>query len=99
MMFIVVDNWEKSSNAEFLFVWVSKPEWAALFILGRGVCIAHSRRFTSGATPADPLVASMVAKPFSSTYLAMGRGGLLETGTYHAITSARSTEMLKYNCR
>ena len=31
--------------------------------------ITCSLRFTSGATPADLLVASMAAKPISSTYL------------------------------
>ena len=35
--------------------WVSKPEWAALFVLGRGICVTHLLRFTSGATPADLL--------------------------------------------
>ena len=44
-------------------LWVSKPEWAALFILGGGIHVTHSLRFTSGATPADLLVASMVAEP------------------------------------
>ena len=33
------------------------------------VCVTCSPRFTSGAIPADLLVASMVAKPFFSTYL------------------------------
>ena len=40
---------------------VSKPEWAALFVLGEGVCVTHSLRFTSGATPADLLAASKQA--------------------------------------
>ena len=34
------------------------------------------RRFTSDATSADLLVASMAAKPFSSTYLQAGIGGV-----------------------
>ena len=34
---------------------------SALFALGRGVCVAHSLRFTSGATPAHLLAASMAA--------------------------------------
>ena len=34
-------------------LWVSKPEWAALFTLDRGVCVTCSLRFTSGVTPAD----------------------------------------------
>ena len=32
-------------------------EWAALFVLGGGVCVIHSMRFTSGATPAEFLAA------------------------------------------
>ena len=39
---------------------VSKPEWAALFTLGRGLCDVHSLRLTSGVTPVDLLMASMV---------------------------------------
>ena len=49
--------------------WVSKPEWAGLFMLGRGVCVRHSPRFTSGATPANLFVANVTVKLFSSTYL------------------------------
>ena len=49
--------------------WVSKPEWAALFTLGRGIHITCSPKFTSGVTPADLLVASVAPEPFSSTYL------------------------------
>ena len=45
------------------FLRVSKPELAALFTLGGCVCVA------SGATPADLLVTSMAAEPFSATYL------------------------------
>ena len=41
-------------------VWVSKPEWAALFTHGRGVHDICSLRFTSGVTPGDLLMASMV---------------------------------------
>ena len=37
----------------------SKPEWAALFILGRGIHVTCSLRFASGATPADLLEASI----------------------------------------
>ena len=50
-------------------LWVSKPKWAALFVLGRGVYVTYSLRLTSGATPADLLLASMVAKSFSSMCL------------------------------
>ena len=42
---------------------------SALFALGTGVHGTYSLRFLSGATPADLLAASMVAKPISSTYL------------------------------
>ena len=40
---------------------------SALFALGRDICVTCSLRFTSGATPADLLVASMAAEPMSST--------------------------------
>ena len=46
-------------------LWDSKSEWAALFALDRGIC----EHFPSGVTPADLLVASMAAEPFSSMYL------------------------------
>ena len=42
---------------------VSKPEWTVLFTLGGGVCVTHSRRFPSGATPAGLLGASMAVQP------------------------------------
>ena len=58
----VLDFW-------WYLLWVSKPEWAVLFSLGRCVCDVHSRKFTSGVTYADLLVASMAAELFSSTYL------------------------------
>ena len=44
-------------------LWVSKPEWATIFELGGGICLAHSLRFTSGAIPAYLLAASMAAEP------------------------------------
>ena len=47
---------------------------AFLFTLGRGVCVIHSMRVTSGATLADLLMASMAAELFSSTYLRSGLG-------------------------
>ena len=31
-------------------LWGSKPEWAALFMLDRGICVVCSLTFTSGAT-------------------------------------------------
>ena len=69
-------------------LWISKPEWAALFALGRGVCITHSLRFTSGVTPANLLVASMVAKP-SLPHICEAVVGVCGTpigGSYHAAT-------------
>ena len=41
----------------------------------RHICVTCSLRFTSGVTPANLLVASMTAKPFSSTCLQAGIGG------------------------
>ena len=37
---------------------------ATLFMLCRRIHVTHSLRFTSGATPADLLVASIAAEPF-----------------------------------
>ena len=42
---------------------------SALFTLGGDLCFTLSLKFTFGATPADLLVASMAAEPFSSTNL------------------------------
>ena len=64
----VLDFW-------WCLLWVSKPEWAALFALDGGVHV--SLRFTSGLTPANLLVAGMAAKLISSTYLQPGIGGPL----------------------
>ena len=50
-----------------LLFWTSGD--ISLFTLGRGVCVIHFPRFSSGATPADLLAASMAAKPFYSLYL------------------------------
>ena len=54
---LVLDFW-------WNLLWVSKPEWAALFVLGRGIHDICSLRFTSGVTPADLLPASMTASRF-----------------------------------
>ena len=54
---------------------VLKPEWTALFALGRGIHVTCCLRFTSGVTPANLLAASMAAKPVSSTYLRADVGG------------------------
>ena len=63
-------------------LWVSKPEWAALFALGRGIRVTCSLRFTSGATPANLLVASMAAEPFLPHTCEALVG--LKTESYHA---------------
>ena len=44
-------------------------------MLSEGVCDVHSLTFTSGATPANLLAASIADDPFSSTYLPAGIGG------------------------
>ena len=49
--------------------------WWRLLWLDRGICVTHSLRFTSGATPTDLFAASMAAELFSSTYLGAGTGG------------------------
>ena len=43
----VLDFW-------WLLLCVSKPEWPALFALGRGIYDVHFLRFTSGVTPSQP---------------------------------------------
>ena len=51
---------------------VSGPDWAALFALGRGICVTCSLTFTSGVTPANLLATSMAAELISSIYLESG---------------------------
>ena len=63
-------------------LWVSKPEWAALFELCRGILVTCSLRFISGVTPADLLVASMVAEPSLPCTCEALVG--LKIGSYHA---------------
>ena len=60
-----------------------KSKWAALFTVGRGVYVTQSPRFTSGATPADLLAASMATEPFSSVYLRAGIGVNYEVASDH----------------
>ena len=79
----VLDFW-------WCLLWVPKPLWAALFALGKGVCVTCSLRFTSGATPADMLAAEL----FSSTYLQVGIGRL-ETRTYLPQANALPTELCR----
>ena len=78
-----------TSVLDFLWclLWVSKPEWAALFTLGGGICVTHCLRFTFGVTPADLLAASMTVEPFSSTYLQVGIDGA-EARIYRAVTAS-----------
>ena len=81
----VLDFW-------WCLLWVSKPEWAVLLVLSRGIHVTHSLRLTSGATPADLLATSMAAKPISSTYLTCDHALVgLKRETYHA-TGKRSTD-------
>ena len=56
-------------------LWISKPEWAALFTLGGGTHITCSPRYTSSATHVHLLAASMPAKLISSMYLWTGISG------------------------
>ena len=71
--------WDTTDTTVLDFWWcilsVSKPKSAALFALGRGICVTHSLRFTSGVAPADLLAASMASKPISSTYMQPHTGG------------------------
>ena len=53
-------------------LWVSKPEWTALFTLGGSISVTRSLRFMSGATPAHLLAASMPGEPFSSARKLIG---------------------------
>ena len=64
----VLDSW-------WCLLWVSKPEWAAIFRLGWGTHVIHSMRFTCGATHANLLVTIMAAELLSSTYPWAGIGG------------------------
>ena len=62
---------------------------SALFELGRGIHVTHFLRFTSGATPANLLVASMAAEP-SLPHTSEALAGL-ETRSYHTVVhSVRS---------
>ena len=74
---------------------------SALLALGRGVCVTCSLRFTSGATPADLLAASMAAKRVSSTYLWTGIGRTwtwdlsLHEGTLNRLSYAGSAMTMR----
>ena len=98
----LVDTWFGDTDTPVLdfwwsLLWVSKPEWAALFTLGEGRHVTHFLRFTSGLTPAELLVANMAAKPFSFTTWKQTLVGL-KTSTYcataHSATPGkRSTDL------
>ena len=62
------------SNFWWCLLWVLKPEWAALFAFGRGVCYIHSLRFTSGATPLLVYMASIAAVCFPHMYVSIEVG-------------------------
>ena len=68
-------------------LWVSKPEEAALFTLGRGIWITYYLRFISGATPANLLAASKQPShslPCTCEQALVG----LESGIYCATTTS-----------
>ena len=43
---IQVHLWGHLYSFWWCLFWISKPEWAALFVFGRGLCVQHSTRFT-----------------------------------------------------
>ena len=55
----VLDFWSR-------LLWVLNQECGTLLTLGRGMSNKHSLIFTSGATPVDLFMASMVAGHFST---------------------------------
>ena len=61
-------------------LWVEKPEWAALFALGKGICDICSLRFISNVTPAGLLMGSMAAGNFSHMRLSAEVGCLIRLG-------------------
>ena len=50
-------------------LWVSKPEWAALFALGGGIHVTRSLKFTSIVDTCWPLGSQHGSRAVSSTYL------------------------------
>ena len=94
--FLFVKIFEDTNIPHFVLLTMSplglkgrvKEEWAALFVLGRGVHVTHSLRSTSGVAPA--LVVCMAAYPFSSICQLPGIGWL-KTGTYHSVRPDRCT--------
>ena len=57
-------------------------------MFGGGIHITCYLRFTSGATPADLLAASLVADLFSTMYLQAGIGGSIGA-TAHSVRPGR----------
>ena len=72
---LFVGLWYPFLDLRWCLLCFSKLEWVALFVLGGDVHVTCSLRFTSNATPADLLVASMSVEPFSSTSLQASIGG------------------------
>ena len=60
-------------------LWVSKPEWAALFALSRGIHDIHFLRFTSGATPLLVYMASIAASCFPHVRVSAEVGCKIQT--------------------
>ena len=89
-------HWSPVLDFWWCLLWFSKPEWAVLFVLGRGIHVTHSLRLTSGATPADLLATSMAAKPISSTYLTCDHALVgLKREIYHATGKRSTTELYR----
>ena len=72
-MYITQNKFQK--EFWWCLLWVSKPEWAALFGPGGGICDVCSLRFISGGTPDDLLAASMADEQLSSSFLRTSIGG------------------------
>ena len=73
------------------FLWISQPEWVALFGLDRSLYIIHFLTFFSDVTPADLWVSSMAAELFSSMYLQAGIGGAWNYATTASHCDTRKT--------
>ena len=75
--------------------WISKPEWATLFVLGRGACVTQSLRLTCGTTPADLLAWQLSGSlPGTCKQALVG----LKTRIYHATTVREMLYRLSYAC-
>ena len=67
-------------NFWWCLLWVSKPEWSAPFELGRGMCDVCYLRFTSGVTPANLLMANMLAGCFAHMHISAEVGCQIQLG-------------------